>query len=174
MKIIETYLLIVLAFNNINYSITQVPYHQQLLRKRYTSATQQAFPTYIMPASNMAMPPTMISDNSAMLSAAPYIPYMVNPSPVIQQQQQEHKNTMPLPGNTQTKTKQSKAVKIVNPETMKEVDIGNFTKTSPALSRHSKPNLTSEVGQVQQQLEQTIDTTVKEKDNKVCCVYKYH
>ena len=108
----------------------------------------------------MAMPPAMIPDNSGMLRTAPYIPYMANPSPVIQQQLQQHQTVMPLPSNPQIKTKQSKAIKIVNPETMKEVDIGNFTMTSSTS--------TSEVGQI---LKQTIDTTVKAKDNKVCCLY---
>ena len=131
-----------------NIFITQVPYQQQLLREQYTLATQQVFPPYIVP-------PTMIPDNGAMLRTAPYIPYMANPPPAIQQQQQQHQTVMALPGNRQTKNKQSKAIKIVNPETMKEVDISNFTKTSPVSSPYSKVNLTSEVKQVQQQLKQT-------------------
>ena len=121
----------------------------------------------------MAMPTTITPDRSVMLRTAPYIPYMANPSPVIQTQNQQHQTAILLPGTLQTKTKQSKAIKIVNPETMKEVDISNFTKTSPASSPHSKANLTSEVGQVQKQLKQAIDTTVKVKYNKVCCVHKH-
>ena len=152
-----------------NMFITQVPYQQPLLRQQFTPATQQLFPPYIVPASNMAMPPTMIPDNTAMLRTTPYSPYMANPPPVIQQQQQQHQTVMALPGNSQTKSKQSKAIKIVNPETMKEVDVSNFTKTSPVSSSHSKVNLTSELGQIQQQ-KQTTHATVKTKDNKVCCV----
>ena len=79
------------------------------------------------------MPPTIIPDNSIMLRTMPYIPY------------------------TQSATRQSKAIKIVNPETMKEVDTSSLKKTSPA----STPKPTPESKQV----EQTV--AVDSKDNEV-------
>ena len=122
----------------------------------------------------MTMPPTMIPDNSAILKTTPYIPYMTNPSAVWQQQQQQqqqqHYTSMASPSSFQVATKQSKAIKIVNPETMKEVDSNDLKKSSPASSSHSTPKPTAESGQVEQQLKQTVDAAVDSKDNKVCYI----
>ena len=102
----------------------------------------------------MTMPPSMMPDNSAMLRIAPYMPYMANPS-VVQQPIQQ-------PANFQAATKQSKAIKIVNPETMTEVDISNLKTTPPLSSSHLTPKSTTETGL------QTVDTIAGSKDNKVC------
>ena len=62
--------------------------------------------------------------------------------------------------NFQTAGKQSKAIKIVNPETMKEVDISNLKSMSP--SSHSPSKSTTESGL------QTVETSVESKDKEVC------
>ena len=121
----------------------QLPYQQQLLRQQYTPATQQILPTYIVAAANTKMPPTIIPDDSTMLRTSPYRPY------------------------NQTATRQSKAIKIVNPETMKEVDTSNLKKSSPTSSAHSTPKPTAESQQVEQHLKQTVNVAVDSKDNEV-------
>ena len=79
------------------------------------------------------MPPTIIPDNSAVLRITPHQSY------------------------NQIRTKQSKAIKIVDPETMKEVDTSNLKKASPASSARSTPTESK-----------TVDKPVESKNNKVC------
>ena len=136
----------------------QLPYQQQLPREQVIPATQQIMPTYVVPAANM--PPTMMPDNSTMLRTAPYMPYMANP-PAVQQY------PIQQPANLQAGAKQSKAIKIVNPETMKEVDISNFTTTSPSSSSHSTPKPTAESGL------QSVDAAMESKDKEVCYITRH-
>ena len=81
-----------------------------------------------------SMPSTMITDNSTILGTT-NLPYMANPLDVLQQ----HHTPMASSGNPPTATKQSKAIKIVNPDTMKEVNTSNLKKTSPASLFYSTP-----------------------------------
>ena len=127
----------------------QLPHPQQLPREQYLLATQQIMPTYVLPATKT---PTMMLDNSAMLRTAPYMPYMANP-PAVQYSIQQ-------PANLQAGAKQSKAIKIVNPETMKEVEISNLKTTSS----HSTPKPTTESAL------QCVDTAMESKDKEVCYI----
>ena len=138
------------------------PYQQQFqLRQQYaTAATHHPYsaPQQIMPmgtpaaAANTGMPPTMMPDSSALLGTA-HLNYLANVSNVLQQpqqqQQQPHHAPMMPSASISTATKQSKAIKIVNPETMKEVDTSNLKKTSPASSARSTPKPVTESEQVQ-------------------------
>ena len=103
------------------------------------------------------MLPSMMPDNSAILRIAPYMPYMANPSAV-----QQHPTQQPV--NFQAAAKQSKAIKIVNPETMMEVEISNLETTSPSPSSHSTPKLFTE-----SEL-QSVDTEMESKDKEVCYI----
>ena len=135
----------------------QLLYQQQLPREQYIPPSQQRMPTYVVPAANMTMLPSVMPDNSAMLRAAPYMPYMANTSAVQHPIQQ--------PAIFQAAAKQSKAIKIVNPETMKEVDISNLKTTSlSSSSSHSTPKPTTETEL------QTVDTAADSKDNEVCYI----
>ena len=91
---------------------------------------QQQFqhPTAAQQIADRNMPPIKIPDNSAVLRTTPHQSYI-----------------------DQTRTKQSKTIKIINPETMKEVD------TTPASSAHSTPTESK-----------IIDKPVESKNNKVC------
>ena len=69
-----------------------------------------------------------------------------------------------LPYQQQTGGKHSKAIKIVNPETTKEVDISNLKSMSP--TSHSSSKSTTESGL------QTIETSVESRDEEVCYIAK--
>ena len=112
-------------------SMIQPPYQQQF---QYPTAAQQITPPSVIQVADRNMPPTIIPDNSAVLRTTPHQPYI-----------------------DQTRTKQSKAIKIVNPETMKEVDTSNLKKASPASSARSTPTELK-----------TVDKPVESKNNKVC------
>ena len=93
--------------------------------------------------------------SDAMLRTAPYMPYMANTS-AAQQPPIQHS------ANFQAVGKQSKAIKIVNPETMKEVDFSNLKSMSP--SSHSLSKSTTESGL------QTVETSVESKNKEVCYI----
>ena len=145
----------IIFLGSLIYQPYQLPYQQQLPRQQYIPATQQIMPTYIVPTANMTMPPSMMPTNSGMLRTAPYMPYMANTS-AAQQPPIQHSS------NFQATGKQSKAIKIVNPETMKEVDISNL-QSMPPLS-HSPSKSTTESGL------QTVETSVESKDKEVCYI----
>ena len=98
------------------------------------------------------MPPSMMPASNTMLRTAPYMPYMANTS-AAQQPPIQHS------ANFQAVGKQSKAIKIVNPETMKEVDFSNLKSMSP--SSHSPSKSTTG---------QTVETSVESKDKEVCYI----
>ena len=108
----------------------QLPYQQP-----YPTATQQIMPPITVRPADRNMPPTIIPDNSAVLRTTPHQSY------------------------NQTTTKRSKAIKIVNPETMKEADTSNLKKTSPASSACSTPTESK-----------SVDKSVESKDNEVCYI----
>ena len=98
-------------------------------------------------------------DNTALLGTTPHLNYLANATAVMQQQQQQqqHHAAMIPSANMPTAAKQSKAIKIVNPETMKEVDTSNLKKTSPASSARSTPKPNTESEQVQQKFKQNVN-----------------
>ena len=145
----------IILLGSLIYQPYQSPYQQQLPRQQYIPATQQIRPTHIVPTANMTMPPSMMPASDAMLRTAPYMPYMANTS-AAQQPPIQHS------ANFQAVGKQSKAIKIVNPETMKEVDI--LKSMSP--SSHSPPESPTESGL------QTVETSVELKDKEVCYIAK--
>ena len=102
---------------------------------QYAPHVQQIMPPYAMGSTNITMPPTIVHGRTP-----PYRPY------------------------TQTTTKQSKAIKIVNPETMKEIDTSNLKTASPASTTDS----TADSTQIKQHFKQPFDIPVNSKDNKVC------
>ena len=116
-------------------SIIQPPY-QLPYQQPYPTATQQIIPPITVQPANRNISPNIIPDNSAVLRTTPHQSY------------------------NQTTTKRSKAIKIVNPETMKEVDTSNLKKTSPASSARSTPTESK-----------SADKSVESKENKVCYVY---
>ena len=91
-------------------------------------------------AANTGMPPTLIPDNNpaaaAMLGSTHHMPYLTAAAAVLQQQQ-HHPSLAPT---SSLSTKQSRAIKIVNPETKKEVDISKLKKTSPSSLARSTLN----------------------------------
>ena len=103
------------------------------------------------------MPPFMKLASNTMLRTAPYMPYMANTSSTQQPPIQHF-------ANFQAAGKQSKAIKIVNPETMEEVDISNLKSMPP--SSHSPSKSSTESGL------QTVETSVESKDKEVCYVPK--
>ena len=107
----------------------QQPYQQQF---QYPTAAQQITPPSIIQVADRNMPPTIIPDNSAVLWTTPHQSYI-----------------------DQTRTKQSKTIKIVNPKTMKEVDTSKLA--SPTSSACSTPTESK-----------TVDKLVESKNNKVC------
>ena len=144
------------------------PHHYQQpfqLRQQYAAAAaaphhhytpQPQVPQQLMSmnnpaAANTGMPPTMIPDSTALLGTTPHMNYFQP------QQQQQHHTAMIPTANIPATTKQSKAIKIVNPETMKEVDTSNLKKTSPSSSARSTPKPTSESEQVQQKFKQNVN-----------------
>ena len=83
------------------------------------------------PAANTAGIPNLLPDNNPMIGTTPHIPpYMGNPSAVLPQQ---HHTSIASSSNIPVTAKQSKAIKIVNPDTMKEVDTSKLKKTSHQL-----------------------------------------
>ena len=108
----------------------QLPYQQP-----YPTATQQIMPPTTVRPADRNMPSTIIPDNSAVLRTTPHQSY------------------------NQTTTKRSKAIKIVNPETIKEVDTSNLKKTSPASSARSTPTESK-----------SVDKSIESKDNEVCYI----
>ena len=95
-------------------------------------------------------------DNSVLLGTTPHLNYLAaNPSAVLQhQQQQQHLASMMSSAGMLTAAKQSK---IVNSETMKEVDTSNLKKISPASSARSTPKPNTESEQVQQKFKQNVN-----------------
>ena len=148
----------------------------QIIRQQYTGPGSHHYPQagQIMPmnavtgaaGTNAAIPPGIMHDNSAILAATtqPHMHYMPNTPTMLPQQPQQHHMQPPAPAAA---AKQSKAIKIVNPETMKEVDTSNLKKTSPASSARSTPKPNSESEQVQQQFKQTVNRAVDLKGNDV-------
>ena len=153
--------------NNPSFHHYQPPF--QLRQQQYAAAAaahhhyapQPQVPQQIMSMSNPAaantgMPPTMIPDNPALLGTTPHMTYLAAANALQQQQQQQHHTAM-IPAASVPATKQSKAIKIVNPETMKEVDTSNLKKTSPSSSARSTPKPTAESEQVQQKFKQNVN-----------------
>ena len=148
----------------------------QIIRQQYTGPQSHHYPQagQIMPmntvtgaaGTNAAIPPGIMPDNSAILAATtqPHMHYMPNTPTMLPQQPQQHHMQPLAPAAA---AKQSKAIKIVNPETMKEVDTSNLKKTSPASSARSTPKPNSESEQVQQQFKQTVNRAVDLKGNDV-------
>ena len=150
----------------------------QIIRQQYTGPGSHHYPQagQIMPmntvtgaGTNAAIPPGMMHDNSAILAATtqPHMHYMPNTPTMLPQQPQQHHMQPLAPAAA---AKQSKAIKIVNPDTMKEVDTSNLKKTSPASSARSTPKPNSESEQVQQQFKQTVNRAVDFKGNDVAKV----
>ena len=104
------------------------PYQQQLRQQQYLPAAQQIMPAYTGTAASM--PPTTIHSDTTILKNAPHKPY------------------------DQAITKQSRAVKIVNPQTMKEVDTSNLKTSSSA---HLMPEA---LKQIEQKLGQSVDEDI--------------
>lgn len=105
-------------------------------------------------ATNAGMPPTMMPDNNGMVLTTK--PHMHSPNV-------HHHTTMvqlPVPSMA---TKQSKAIKIVNPETMREVDTSKLKKIPPTSSAYLTTNPISEV---QQQSKQTVEEVIIEPIEK--------
>ena len=147
----------------------------QIIRQQYTGPGSHHYPQagQIMPmntvtgaGTNAAIPPGIMPDNSAILAATtqPHMHYMPNTPTMLPQQPQQHHMQPLAPAAA---AKQSKAIKLVDPETMKEVDTSNLKKTSPASSARSTPKPNSESEQVQQQFKQTVNRAVDLKGNDV-------
>ena len=148
----------------------------QIIRQQYTGPGSHHYPQagQIMPMNTVtgaagtsaAIPPGMMHDNSAILAATtqPHMHYMPNTPTMLPQQPQQHHMQPPVPAAA---AKQHKAIKIVNPETMKEVDTSNLKKTSPASSARSTPKPNFESEQDQQQFKRTVHRAVDLKDNDV-------
>ena len=142
------------------------PYPQQQFQMRqqqfpptahhhYAAQPQQMMPMGTPAAASTGMPPTLMPDPNPLLGTTPHIPYLTSSATGVLQQQ-HHPPSM-VPPNIQTgATKQSKAIKIVNPETMKEVDTKNLKKTSPSSSARSTPKQTTESEQVQKNFKQNV------------------
>ena len=152
----------------IHYNVTgpSFPYHpytnvaqRPLLWQPYTEAGsypyQQAAQMMSMNAvtaarTNTGMPPAMMPDNSAMLATSqPHMHYMPNQLNLTQL----HRHTMVQQLVPPTATKQSRTIKIINPETMREVDTNTLKKVSPASLARSTPKLNPKV---QKQFKQTV------------------
>ena len=147
---------------------------QQLLRQPYTGggshpyqpagAQMLSMNTVTAAGANAGIPPAMMPDNSAMLATTQtHMAHFVPNQPNVLQHHHAIQPQAPAAA-----AKQSKAIKIVNPDTMKEVDTSNLKKTSPASSARSTPKPTSESEQVQQQFKQTVNrAAVDSKGNDV-------
>jgi len=129
------------------------PQQQPMIRQFQPATTHHHYPQQ-QPPQIMQMNPTpggMAIMDTQMLQGAtpPTLPYMAH-----HQQIQQPTSTQPM----QAVKAPSKAIKIVNPETMKEVDTKNLNVSkqtlSPASSARSTPKPESE--QVQQQFKQNV------------------
>ena len=110
--------------------------------------------TAIAAGANAGMPPAMMSGNSGMLATTR--PHMHSSNV------HHHHATMVHPPVTSMATKQSKAIKIVNPETMREVDTSKLKKMPPT----SAYSITNPISEVQQQSKQTVEEMIIEPIEK--------
>ena len=108
----------------------------------------------IAAGANAGMPPAMMSGNSGMLVTTR--PHMHSSNV------HHHHATKVHPPVTSMATKQSKAIKIVNPETMREVDTSKLKKMPPT----SAYSITNPISEVQQQSKQTVEEMIIEPIEK--------
>ena len=82
---------------------------------------EQMMPMSQPATANIGVPPTITGDTNALLGNTPHMPYLTTLGPAVMQQ--HHSPSMVPSVNTPTTmTKHFKAIKTVNPETMKKVD----------------------------------------------------